>query len=300
MNIERLISNPDPVIRQRYSQLPQMLSCIDTTSHHHKGRLTSTLINARQTPPTQRGYQLRRHVSPPQHSSHQMLQSSMAPPNFFAPSTDSTSASISTNANNPHILSEQKRRENINSGFEELKAVHYIQTLESEIQKFKQSCENPTTPNASTTPPLASPAMSTKSMTINNNTNGNLSLPPISVTLPGSSSPRQVQMHENADDSSVFALQRSRLIEKNMQQQHHADQWRSPPCQSHYQQRQNYQRTFTHPIPRFHSQYHNENLKSDWNCENVGSYNNHDHDKAYQYHRPNQNQDNLSQTYRQR
>ncbi|CAI2163157.1 3525_t:CDS:2 [Funneliformis geosporum] len=276
MNIERLISNhsnPDPVIRQRYSQLPQMLSCIDTTSRHHKGRLTSSLIHARQTSPTQRGYSHHHHQL--RHSSHHMLQSSVVPPislhhQQIAPAPQSAQMS----------------------------------TLESEIQNFKQSCENPTTPNASTTPPpLASPAMSTKS----NNTNGNLSLPPMSVTLPASSSPIPVQMHENASDSSVFALQMS--VEKNMQQHHHADQWRSPPCQSHYQQR-NYQRTFGHPMPRFHSQYHNENLKSDWNYENVGNYSNQDHDKAYQYHRLNQNQeinvspilnqDNLSQPYRQR
>src|SRR4051794_31600911 len=79
-------------------------------------------------------------------------------------------------------------------------AVHYIQSLESEIQKLKQPSNSPTTPNASTTPPLASPAMSAKSV---HNANGNLSLPPISATLQAQS---QMQVHGNAVGSSVFAL----------------------------------------------------------------------------------------------
>ncbi|CAG8801361.1 24314_t:CDS:2, partial [Racocetra persica] len=74
--------------------------------------------------------------------------------------------------------------ENINSGFEELKSIvpscrgcadskaiilrkaaHYIQALEAQIQKLKQSSSGSTTPNTSvTTPPLVSPVMSVKSI----------------------------------------------------------------------------------------------------------------------------------------
>ncbi|CAG8468783.1 11164_t:CDS:2 [Diversispora eburnea] len=86
-----------------------------------------------------------------------------------------------------HILSEQKRRENINSGFEELKSIvpscrgcadskavilrkaaHYIQTLENQIQKLKQSNNNCGGPTISTPPNLSSPAMSVKSISSGN------------------------------------------------------------------------------------------------------------------------------------
>ncbi|CAB4391766.1 unnamed protein product [Rhizophagus irregularis] len=242
-----------------------------------------------------------------------------------------------------HILSEQKRRENINSGFEELKsivpscrgcadskavilrkAVHYIQTLESEIQKLKQPNNSPTTPNASTTAP--SPAMSVKSghnvshnvthnvthnvphnvphniphnvphnipHTIpphhNVNGNGNISLPSI-TTLP------QMQLHGNTTGPSVYNISDFNNQEKNVQnghllehqkQQQYMSQWHairmnqnyelsSPTHQSHYQHRQiyhqqmhNHQKSFTHPVPRHHSQY-SENIN--WNTAGDGDY----------------------------
>ncbi|KAG9292589.1 hypothetical protein G9A89_006960 [Geosiphon pyriformis] len=82
-----------------------------------------------------------------------------------------------------HILSEQKRRENINSGFEELKsivpscrgcadskavilrkAVHYIQSLESEVGRLKQqanSSNQSATPSAGSSTPASSPPLIT-------------------------------------------------------------------------------------------------------------------------------------------
>jgi hypothetical protein len=119
------------------------------------------------------------------------------------------------------------------------------------------------------------------------NTNGNLSLPSI-TTLP------QMQIHGNATGSSVFTVsdfnnqeKNGHLLEHQKHQQQYMSQWQtmrmsqnyepsSPTHQSNYQHRQlyhqqmhNHQKSFTHPVPRHHSQYA-ENIN--WNTAGDGDY----------------------------
>ncbi|CAG8515892.1 14235_t:CDS:2 [Acaulospora morrowiae] len=221
MNINNLISTNSVDKQPSPAPAPQ-ISCHDSASfshhnHHHQNRRQSypPIIS-----PTQGCCRPQEHfIFPPSHShsSQPMLQTSMEPiPNNATilrqqspqspPSPSQLDLHLSqsvkmppthtpTNRRIAHILSEQKRRENINSGFEELKsivpscrgcadskavilrkAVHYIQMLESQIQKSKHSSD------LTTPPSLVSPAMSVKSMSSSNpNDPAHLtSLPPLS------------------------------------------------------------------------------------------------------------------------
>ncbi|CAG8487275.1 1740_t:CDS:2 [Cetraspora pellucida] len=180
-------------------------------------------------------------------------------------------------------------RENINSGFEELKSIvpscrgcadskaiilrkaaHYIQALEAQIQKLKQSSSGSTTPNTSsvTTPPLVSPVMSVKS-------------------IPSG----HIHMHGGVNGNSMYAINEfnqrigeEKKLQQQLEQQKFMGQWQTnrlnhqnylPPESSSYQQQQSnqsqqqqqhnnnnnnnqhhHQRNLSYPIPRHHSQYH--------------------------------------------
>ncbi|CAG8624349.1 3537_t:CDS:2 [Cetraspora pellucida] len=205
------------------------------------------------------------------------------------PQTQQQQSHTPPNRRIAHILSEQKRRENINSGFEELKSIvpscrgcadskaiilrkaaHYIQALEAQIQKLKQSSSGSTTPNTSvTTPPLVSPVMSVKS-------------------IPSG----HIHMHGGVNGNSMYAINEfnqrigeEKKLQQQLEQQKFMGQWQTnrlnhqnylPPESSSYQQQQqqsnqsqsqqqhnnnnnqqhHHQRNLSYPIPRHHSQYH--------------------------------------------
>ncbi|CAG8579672.1 45179_t:CDS:2 [Gigaspora margarita] len=196
-----------------------------------------------------------------------------------------------------HILSEQKRRENINSGFEELKSIvpscrgcadskaiilrkaaHYIQALEAQIQKLKQSNSGSTTPNTSsvTTPPLVSPVMSVKS-------------------IPSG----HIHMHGGVNGNSMYAINEfnqrigeEKKLHQQLEQQKFMGQWQTNRLNQNYL-------NLSYPIPRHHSQYHyheqqQQHLKTenmDWisGGEKNLHFNNHNYEsKIHQqqsYHR---------------
>ncbi|CAG8448330.1 4433_t:CDS:2, partial [Scutellospora calospora] len=133
----------------------------------------------------------------------------------------------------------QSIRENINSGFEELKSIvpscrgcadskaiilrkaaHYIQALEAQIQKLKQSSSGSTTPNTSsvTTPPLVSPVMSVK---------------PISSS--------HIHMHGGINGNQMYAItdfnQRvgeEKKIQQQLEQQKFMGQWQTNRLNPNY------------------------------------------------------------------
>ncbi|CAG8452151.1 28818_t:CDS:2 [Dentiscutata erythropus] len=175
-------------------------------------------------------------LSPPlSHASQPMLQ---------------TPISASMNLpSQPSMMHHQQTRENINSGFEELKsivpscrgcadskAIILRKALEAQIQKLKQSNSGSTTPNTSsvTTPPLVSPVMSVKS-------------------IPSG----HIHMHGGVNGNSMYAIndfnhQRigdEKKLQQQLEQQKFMGQWQTNRLNQNYL-------NLSYPIPRHHSQYH--------------------------------------------
>ncbi|CAG8528773.1 10553_t:CDS:2 [Ambispora leptoticha] len=169
-------NTPQESLYKGDNNLPSISYKLESTNHQQPYHHPNSTYRQNQTP------LLSQQPPPPQHHHHPIPNQHQ---HLNVPAPPTHTHSQTPNRRLAHILSEQKRRENINSGFEELKnivptcrghadskavilrkAVRYIQNLESEVEKLRQQNGNlsPKTGSITSGDSDASPDISAKTL----------------------------------------------------------------------------------------------------------------------------------------